>query len=767
MKDLKVLELGRGIAGAYCGKLMAGLGAEVVQALAPGVDPDWHGEAETVWFNTGKARITLSPERPLPELEGLIAGADVVLDAWGHGALERAGVTNARARELNPRLILCRITPFGLDGPYSGFEAEDITLYAMGGMMHSTGDGRREPLNARPKIAQLTAGLNAYLACTMALMRRERDGVGELIDLSIHESSMENIETHLAEQLALNKTAKRNKDTPPMVPWRTYACRDGEAAIIGGPIRNWRKVAPLFGQPKLMEPEFASMGERMQRREAFEALMRPWLSTQTRRQVMEAGQAAGLAWSYVASIKEALADPQHAARGYFVEFEQHELGRCKLPGAPFRGPDLHWTNQPAPVVPQPPQSAIAGWRDTNTYAPPKPSPGAPLAGICVLDFTHDWAGPHAARVLADYGADVIKIEYPKRLDGMRGGYKDRLDEHPRFWQLQRNKNSITLDLESTQHRMVLEELLTSADLVLENSRPGVMDRKGLGWDELRELNPAISLVSMSAFGATGPYSQYAGYGGTIEAISGLQSLTGYDSTGPGMRVREMDVINGIFGACAAMTALWQKKLTGKGQWIDLSETETCAWMIGEFLFEAARSGIAPARLGNRHARHAPQGCYAAAGADRWLVLSIRSDAEWQRLAAVIGPEAQDPRYSRVSARRALHDEIDAIIGSWARRHDARGLALRLQGEKLAAGWVATTADLVNDPHLAARGWFQNTPEGHRLPGFPFKLANGGAKLWRGKLPLGVDNEALFTAAGLNDLLPNLSPDKLGTAYDTE
>ena len=766
MKGLKVLELGRCIAGAYAGKLMAGLGAEVVQLLSPRQAPDWQDDNEAVWFNTGKTRIELDAAQFTRQIEDLIAGADIVLDAWGARALERtAGVDAARAHALNPRLILCRITPFGQDGPYRDFEADDLTLYALGGLMYTTGDGTREPLNSRARIAQLSAGLYAHIACSMALLRRERDGIGEVIDLAIHEAAMENIETQLAEYCALGKVARRNGDQPPMVPWRTYPCADGEAAIIGGPIRNWLKAAPLFGAPELLGDRFAAIGARMQKRSAFEDLLQPWLRRHTRREIMQAGQAQGLAWSYVATPAEALADPQHAARGYFVESEQPGIGRCRMPGAPFRGPDLAWTDAPAPARSVPAADLLARWPRHSRSADRPEKTHAPLAGIRVLDFTHDWAGPHSARVLADYGAEVIKIEYPQRLDGMRGGYRDKLDDHPRFWQLHRNKRSLTLDLKIPTHRAVCEALLRETDLVLENSRAGVMQRKGLGWERLRELNPRLSLISMSAFGATGPYAGYAGYGGTIEAISGLQSLTGYDAQGPGLRVREMDVINGIFGSCAAMTALWQRTQSGRGQWIDLSETETCGWMMGELLLQTARSGASPARIGNRHAQHAPQGCYPGAGEDRWLVLTIRGDAEWQRFAECIGGAALDPRYAEVEGRRAHHDALDALIANWTRTQDPRELALRLQACKLAAGWVANAADLAADPHLAERGWFQQAPEGHRLPGFPFRLAHGGAALWRGRLPLGADNAALFAAAGQSGALSELAPEHLGTAYD--
>jgi crotonobetainyl-CoA:carnitine CoA-transferase CaiB-like acyl-CoA transferase len=384
----------------------------------------------------------------------------------------------------------------------------------------------------------------------------------------------------------------------------------------------------------------------------------------------------------------------------------------------------------------------------------------------VLDFTHDWAGPHAARLFADYGAEVIKIEYPQRLDGMRGGYVEKIDEHPRFWQLHRGKQSLTLDLKLPAHRAVLDHLVSGTDLVIENSRAGVMERKGYGYDRLKTLNPQLILLSMSAFGATGPYAGYCGYGGTLEAVSGLQSLTAYDADSPWFRVREMDVMNGIMGICAAMTALWHRQRTGEGQQIDLSECETTAWFVGEHLLACAGNGQRqPPALGNRHPRHAPQGCYAAAGDDRWLTLCVRSDAQWQSLAQLIGGDtlAGDPRFSTAPLRQQHHDALDRLIGAWSAGRDAMAAAQALQDAGIAAAPVLNAADLVADPHLAARDWFLRAGN-DRFPGLPFRFARGGGGVRARGPKLGADNLHWFTAAAAGTPLPDLSPQRIGTAY---
>jgi crotonobetainyl-CoA:carnitine CoA-transferase CaiB-like acyl-CoA transferase len=763
VSSLRVLELSGTVAGAYCSKLFAGLGAQVDRLPRPGA-AEFLSAEEHAWFNTAKRDLHLDANAPQARatLEKLIGAADVLIDDWGVDALAAYGFDEPALRARWPQLVYCQITPFGASGPYRGFAADDITLYAMSGLMNSTGDGAREPLNAQPKIARLTAGLNAYVGIQLALMRRTRDGVGESIDLSVQESAIENLETALSDHLHLKKMPRRNNDNHSLVPWRTYPCKDGTVALIGGPIRKWLDAAPLFGEPRLLTEEFAHIKERIAKRAEFEALLRPWLQSHGQREIFEAGQKIGMAWGFIASLPETLADEQLDARGYFVEMEHPRLGRGRMPGQPFRGAAVPWRDQPAPAVALPAASVAA---EPRAQVAPRHSGtrAAPLAGIRVVDFTHDWAGPHTTRLLADYGAEVIKVEHHHRLDSSRGGYKREINNHPRFWNLHRGKRSAALDLKDPKHLQVCRELIRKADVVIENSRPGVMVRLGLGYEDVRRLRSDIIMISMSGFGADGPRRSYAGYGANLEALSGFQSLTAYDEKSPQYRVREMDVLNSIMSACALTSALWHRQVTGEGQFIEFSELEGCSWYIGEHFLRASREGQPPV-LGNRHARFAPQGCYPCAGEDRWLTIAVRSDAEWQCLARVLGGAALDPRYASLAARRAEHDALDTLISTWTRGRDAVEAMGALQTVDVPAGVVYSCADLGSDPHLAERQWFLETPEG-RFPGLPFRLLSGGS-VWRRRGPdLGEYNAEAFAAAGVDGPLPDLRPEAIGTAYD--
>jgi crotonobetainyl-CoA:carnitine CoA-transferase CaiB-like acyl-CoA transferase len=399
----------------------------------------------------------------------------------------------------------------------------------------------------------------------------------------------------------------------------------------------------------------------------------------------------------------------------------------------------------------------------------------PLGGIRIVDLTHDWAGPHASRLLADFGAEVIKVEYSRRMDGMRGARLEgqAYNHHPRWLEINRNKLSIILDLKQPRDVEAFKDLVRVSDVVVENSRVGVMAGFGLGYEVLRRVKPDIILVSMSAFGRTGPEASYAGYGGCIEPLSGVQTLTGYDKESRPVRIREMDVTNGVVGACAVMTALIYRQQTGKGQWIDVSQLEAAtSGLAGEHFLAYAMSGIQTLPMGNRHPYYAPQGCYPCQGEDKWVAIVIRSDEEWQRLCELMERQdlKADTRFATRFGRAQNHDEVDQAIASWTRGHTHQGVMELLQQGGIAAGAVLDVEEISRDPHLEARGFFRSARDGSgRFPGMPFVLAESPGEVRRRGPHLGEHNEHVLCAllGWSKDQVVTPAPHTIGTAFDIE
>ncbi len=336
----------------------------------------------------------------------------------------------------------------------------------------------------------------------------------------------------------------------------------------------------------------------------------------------------------------------------------------------------------------------------------------PLDGIRVLDLTMVWAGPYCTQILADFGAEVIKIESVKRFDLVRGvthppagahGYPD--DDPVRFNERNRNKLGLTLDLTTQAGIALFKQLVAISDVVVENFSARVMEKLGLEYDTLRRIRPDLVMLSMPGFGKSGPASDSAAFGITIELMSGIASLNGYGDGRP-MKggVNTGDPIAALHGVGAILAALYYRAETGAGQFIDLSQQESAIAVIGHVFLGYAMDGVAPRPLGNRDPDRVPQGCYPCRGEEHWLAISVRTDDEWQALCQVIErPDlAGDPRFASRDDRWAHHDELDAIIGAWTAGQD-RYQALRLlQRAGVPAGIALNNRDLVADPHVRAR-----------------------------------------------------------------
>jgi len=386
--------------------------------------------------------------------------------------------------------------------------------------------------------------------------------------------------------------------------------------------------------------------------------------------------------------------------------------------------------------------------------------GLPLARVRVADLTQVWAGPYATKFLADMGAEVIKVESTQRPDAERmaaGPRRSRLypdyvpgerffNRKAEFVEYNRNKQSITLDLTSTAGVALFKSLVQASDIVVENYSTGVMDRFGLGYDVLRQIRPDVIMLSMPGFGSTGPEANVRAYGPIQEAMSGLTSITGYLGDAF-LETREYygDPTAGAFGAAALFAALWHRRRTGRGMFIDLSQREAMIACLPELVLEHAMTGRTLQSTGNRHPYKAPHGCYRCAGEDNWLVLSVGSDREWQAFCRAIDrPELiHDARFTTALERLKHQDELDLLVGEWARGRDHNDAMRHLQAHGVAAEAVLNVAELATDPHYRARGFLERVehPEAgtHLTTGISWQIGGLAAHIRQPAPGLGQHN----------------------------
>jgi crotonobetainyl-CoA:carnitine CoA-transferase CaiB-like acyl-CoA transferase len=339
----------------------------------------------------------------------------------------------------------------------------------------------------------------------------------------------------------------------------------------------------------------------------------------------------------------------------------------------------------------------------------------PLHGIRVLDLTMAWAGPYGTRLLADMGAEVIKIESVANWDVLRaltGQHPDTervWDKSPYFNALNRNKYGCALDLANSKGRELFLRLTEMSDVVIDNFRAEVMDNFGLSYETLSAANDQIIVVSMPGHGKTGPERDFVTFGTTIEALSGLAHLSGYEGGPPHKTgIAYPDPLAGVAAAAAVALALWDRRRTGRGQYIELAQRENMISVIGEFVVAFSMNGREPPRRGNRHTSMAPHGCYGCAGDGQWITIACESDAQFAALSEAMGRAelARDEHFADVVSRYRNQGALDQIIGGWTGDRKKEEAAETLQNASVPAMPVLSVPEVFADEHLRAREFFE-------------------------------------------------------------
>ncbi|MCC6434483.1 MAG: CoA transferase [Acidimicrobiales bacterium] len=756
LEGIRVLELGGGVAAGYATKLLADLGAEVVKVEASGGDPvrrrgPWRPGLEDdpdtgglfVYLNTNKRSV----RREAIDLDRLVAGCDLVVHELPAEQWTAWGLDPARWRVTDPSLVICSLSPFGLEGPYARYRATELGVVHGGGWAWlAPGASERPdlpPLRPPVDLAALQSASGAALCALACVDRAQRSGIGAHIDYSM--------QSHVASMLEAAFIAWSYPGWNPdrmgvrtLNPWGIFRARDGLVFLVCVEQDQWERLVELMGDPEWAQSElFATAPDRNQVAEALFGLVESFTAEHTVEYLWHEGQQRRIAFAPVFTMEDLSKQAHLRERGWFATVEQPGLGRIELPG------------QPAIVQPAGGSRGVARWAlrdpaprlgaDTAPEWDPKPPPGnavdgaaappRPLEGVRVLDFSWVWAGPFATLHLAHLGADVIKVENPQRLClGRRlpfhpPGVEPTIDTSGYFNQWNQGKRSISLDLTRLEGLEVARRLAATADVVVDNFAVGVMERLGLGEEALRAINPDVIVASISGYGQRGPLRSYMGYGPTTSPLSGIASMTGYE---PGDGPRELgiafgDPAAGIACAWSIVAALVARRRTGTASRIDTSLWEATAVNGGEGWMHWLLRGEEAPRIGNRHHRWAPHNCYRCAldapersngpDAGDFVTIAVTSDAEWDALRAVVDPDTTlglDGRFATTEGRKRHEDDLDAILAGWCATRSRWAVTELLQHAGVAAFPTLSPKDLADDPHLRARRVLTERP--HPLVG---------------------------------------------------
>ena len=763
LADVVVLELATGVAGPYCGRLLADLGAQVIKVEPPGGDPARAepplvgGEsAFFAWLAAGKLSVTLPLDDP--RIEQLAAHADIVVHSERGEVAERLEARLAAAGE---RAVVLSLSPYGRSGGKADWQSTSFTEYATGGYHYFGGDPEREPLALPGHQVPFHAGLHGAVAVLAGLWRARGQGRGQRIEVS-HQEAILNDHAWLT-TIWTHQGVVQSRTGSIFVP-----CADGFVFLFN--LAPYPNLFILMERFDLLEDE--SLQQPLVWTERFGEVLEAfgeWTRTRTKQEIYHAAQELRIAVTPVNTMADVAASEQLAARDWFGALR---IGDRDLlaPGLPYQLPGTALDPATAAAAPGEHTEAVLGddfaWANAEVAPPPAASPTGqgPLAGLRVIEVTANWAGPIAGRHLADLGADVIKVELhtkpaTRTLAWVPADiWPDHYHRAGYFNKLNRNKRAVCLNLATDEGRAVFFELVKRADVVLENNAARVMTQLGAGYDVLSEVNPGLVMCSMAGFGATGPERNYSAYGSNIEAMSGLASVLGY---GPGEYFGTgsyyADPVTGNHGAVAILAALHGRRATGRGRWIDMSLFEAVLPFFGQELLTYAVTGEAPEPAGNASPVHAPQGVYPCAGEDNWLALTVRDERDFAALARVIGEPglAAGGACDSVEARRANAAPIDAAIAGWSREQTMTAAAAALQAAGVPAAPVMPNWLVVSDNHLNDRGYFvpvRHPVAGtHVFPGFPWRFSETPGVITRPAPLFAEHNREVFAGLlGMSD-----------------
>src|SRR5688572_29963894 len=561
-----------------------------------------------------------------------------------------------------------------------------------------------------------------------------------------------------------------------VAPARIFPCRDGFVYLYVTR-QHWKLFLEIWKDhpPEMDGPDWLNNLYRRARADQINAAVEAFARKHTMEEFTVLLQAKGIPCVPVNTPLGFANDEHVQGRGFMAPVEHAEFGSARQPAMPFvidgerlavgSVPLLDSWRSPSsssPVARERTEQA-AGLR-TGGNASDKPRTAAksdsrtsggngPLEGMRIVSFDHVLAGPYGTTILAELGADLIKVESRKGgMDPFRFfGTGEDPNVSPRFLEFNRNKRSFSVNLKHQKGPKVLHDLVAKADAVLDNYSVDVVDRIGLGYDDLCRVKPDIINLRMPGLGTTGPKRHFSTVGVNITAFTGVTYLWNHPGvTNPpiGSQTVYPDYVSGVLCAISIIAGVLYREHEQNGAFIDLAQSEATAFMIGASLMEAAASGKDPQPIGNASPAAAPHDCYPCKGEDRWCVIAAENEQQWAALAKILGSEvAQDPRFETLNDRLKHCGELNAIISSWTQEQDPYEVMKRLQQAGVPSGVVQTGEDLTNDPQLKARGFIVevDNPRLGRvvLPNFPLQFAN--AKLTRRwEFPvLGKDTEAVL------------------------
>jgi crotonobetainyl-CoA:carnitine CoA-transferase CaiB-like acyl-CoA transferase len=711
--------------GELCGRLLADMGADVIRVEPPAgavsrtLPPLVDGQSLYFGYRNANKRgvvLDLNTDEGRAGLHRLLATADVLIEShapWELGALDLKPSTIA-AR--HPHLVMTSISDFGHTGPYRDMVAVDAVMNAMGGTVFKAGRPEREPLIPPGAMAYDVAGVHAAFATLCALWQGSgagsaaHAGWGQHIDLSVLEATAQitdwsypNASVMRAAGLTYNEKRAGNG-----MVYTIYKTMGGYVRMIILSPRQWRAMRAWLGEPEwLQDDSWDLFPTRLANTDVLTPLYVEHFSKMSMEEVSVEAHRRGIVCTPVLRPAETLRNEHLVSRDTFVDFPivPRADGRtARVASGFFEIDDVRQgPRTPAPTLGQH-SAEVEAELASGTKAP---EPALPLAGLRVLDFGIGGVGVEGSRLLAEYGADVIKVEsrtYPDFIRIVSG-----TEMSPSFASSSRSKRALGINAKTPDGQRLLHRLIEQTDVIIENSSTGTMDDLGIGWKTVHAINPRCVMVDSQLMGTHGAWADWIGYGPSTQPVGSLVHLWSYPDTDEpaGSQAIYPDHLAGRLCAVGALAVLLgRERVTGEGARVEVAQVEAVVNMLGDLLAKESLEPGTVKPMGNRNDRGAPWGLYPCAGDDQWVAICVRGDHDWEGLQAAMGSPAWAavPALASLDGRRAAHDEIDEHLRAWTSGLTKDDVTAALQAQGVPSGPMLTATNQLDDAHFNARGY---------------------------------------------------------------
>jgi crotonobetainyl-CoA:carnitine CoA-transferase CaiB-like acyl-CoA transferase len=779
-----VTDLSTGLAGAYCTKLFADGGADVIKIEPPGGDPLRRAAESTKAFPDGdgalfkflsasKQSVVADANDPadLGLVRSLVADADVIVWSAGSPLAELAPFGPVAMHEADRSAVVVVITPFGLDGPWRDRPCTEFTLQALCGGQVQRGTTDRPPLMCGGQPGEWAAGVYAAIGGLASLRRAVTTGVGDLVDVAILDSllfSQPMFPVTFADIAGRPLRPYRSSNLPGIHP-----TKDGYVSLQVATGQQWLDFCIMVGREDWLDDErLVRMEYRALHRSSLVAAIDAWTEMHSTAEIVELATLLRIPVAEVGN-GENLPQFEHLLEQHF--FNMNPAGFVQ-PAPPYRlggGAALRPLEE-APTLGQHTERFRRAsvrrrevgtvWRSTvseGTSSGPEESPPLPLAGLRVVDLTLFWAGPVVGHALAVLGAEVIHVESTKRPDSLRTHTVRQLTD-PQWWEwsplfqaLNTNKLDFAVELDDPRGRELFLELLGHSDAIIENYSPRVLENWGMGQDVLVELFPRLVVLRAPSYGVSGPWRERLAYAPTMEAQAGLAWMTGFVDLPPESPSGMSDSMAGAHAMVGLLLAFEHQRRTGRGMFIECPMIGASLNVAGQQVVEFSAYGHLMGRKGNRSSSCIPQGVYLTAAADgnlsgdTWVAVSVATDQQWRVLCAIVDAPAWCLVLETLEQRRGAEDRIDDYLKKWCSARRANAVVAALSAAGVPAEVVMAAHD---QPTLIQPAWRRLFEELEhpvtgtaRFIGEPFRLANGPRVHNRRHAPLlGEHNRDILT-----------------------